>query len=202
MILAALGRHWPARKMEWIMAGISASWGFYVLTHPELFTNPETAVLMSGLASFVPAGWDPSLVWGLGALLVGLMRGIALYINGAHIRTPVVRAVAAFLTILVFFQVSRGLWATGVPNMGLVIYPWLVIADIISAYSAGQDAIQSEVQRQIERGTFRGTSIVSREPRPSSGSSELRRLDLGGECIGGRGLEGLADDQAEPQRAH
>jgi len=159
MIVQSLRKHWPARKMEWVMAGLSLCWGYYVLNHPDIFTNHQTAPLFAGMAAMVPDGWEPASFWGGLAFWVGMIRGIALYINGAHVRTPVVRVIAAFLTMFVFTQVCQGLWASGLPNPGLVVYPWLVVADMLSAYTAANDAIHAEVQRRIERGHSASRSI-------------------------------------------
>ena len=162
MVIASLGKHWPARKMEWVMAGLSVCWGLYVLAHPQMFTADGSAAMFSGMLAMTPGGLSAHGFWGFLACTVGAARMIALYINGAHVRTPVVRVIAAFLTIFVFSQVSIGLWQGGVANTGLVVYPWLVIADIISAYAAGQDAITAEVQRRIDRGTINDDSRLSR----------------------------------------
>ncbi len=162
MIIATLGQHWPARKLEWIMAGLSSSWGLYVLFHPEIFTDPRTSELYAGLADLTPGGLIPHLFWGWTAALVGVLRAGALYINGAHVKTPFARALAAFVTMFVFSQVVFGLWATGIANTGLVVYSWLVVADMISAYAAGKDAITAEVHKRIEQGTIHDDSRISR----------------------------------------
>jgi hypothetical protein len=152
MILRALGQHWPARKIEWIMAGLTATWGGYILLHPEIFTQPETAEILSGMIVMAQTyGIAPENFWGGGALLMGLIRAIALFINGAYVRTPLFRALAAFGTMFIFTQVSIALHRSGVPNFGLVVYPWLVFADLLSAYRAAQDAVYAEVQRRSQK---------------------------------------------------
>lgn len=157
MILQSLRHHWPARKIEWIMAGLTASWGFYILTHPEIFTDERTRHVWAGLSAVSsPATSDPASFWGWTALVIGLSRALALFINGAYVRTPIVRLGAAFVSMFIFTQISLGLWQSGVPNTDLVVYPWLVIADLISAYRASQDAVYAENHRLIQKGFSRG----------------------------------------------
>ncbi len=159
MIIQKLRQHWPARKMEWVSAAMSLHWGAYVYSTPEMFTNPATRQIMRGMAEMAPYGWTPAHFWGTLAMLVGASGLLALYVNGAHVRTPVVRVVSAFLRMFIFTQVTIALYASGIPNMGLVVYPWLVVADILSAYTAANDAIHAEVQRRTERGqSARNTS--------------------------------------------
>ena len=148
-MIDSLRLHWPARKLEWIMAGILTSWGFYVLTHPEIFTQPETRYIFQGLLKisdwFTPY---PSLAWGWVGLILGIGRGIALLVNGAWTRTPFVRLVTSFASMFVFTQIIIGLWDSGVPNPSLVIYPWFVIADLSSSYRAAVDFVYAQKQRE------------------------------------------------------
>lgn len=156
MIIRSLRQHWPARKMEWLMSGVLIAWGWYVLMHPGLFTSPATATLFSGLASIsAPVTEFPALLWGGGAFLVGLARGIALFVNGAWTRTPLIRVVASFISMFIFTQIVIGLWQSGVPNTGLVVYPWFVVADLLSAYRAAVDVVHAEKQREVPKETRR-----------------------------------------------
>lgn len=150
MIIRSLREHWPARKMEWLMAGFLLGWGVYVLLHPGLFTDGPTAVLFSGMASLsAPFTVYPALAWGGTAALTGLCRGMALFVNGAWTRTPLIRLIASFASMFVVTQIVVGLWKSGVPNTGLVVYPWLIVADLLSAYRAAVDVVHAEKQREI-----------------------------------------------------
>lgn len=155
-IIRSLRQHWPARKLEWLMAGFMLTWGWYVLLHPDLFTNPETASLLSGLADVsAPFTAYPALAWGGVCFLVGLTRGIALFVNGAYTRTPLIRLIASFASMFIVTQITISLWESGVPNTGLVVYPWFVIADLLSAYRAAVDVVHAEKQREVEKETRR-----------------------------------------------
>ena len=156
MIIRSLRQHWPARKLEWLMAGFLSGWGLYVLMHPRLFTDPATAELLSGLSAIsAPFTPYPALAWGGAAFLTGLCRIMALFVNGAYTRTPLIRLIAAFMSMFIVTQIVAGLWQSGVPNTGLVVYPWLIVADLLSAYRAAVDVVHAEKQREVEKETRR-----------------------------------------------
>ena len=152
MLIRALHEHWPARKIEWFMAGFTVNWGLYVLIYPEVFTQQETAAVLSEMVSMVRwTGLEAAVVWGGAALFAGLTRALALFINGAYVRTPLFRALAAFGTMFIFTQVFIALWRTGLPSLQIVIYAWLVFADLLSAYRAAQDGVYAEAQRRNQK---------------------------------------------------
>lgn len=152
MIIRSLRQHWPTRKIEWLMAGFLASWGLYVLMHPQLFTSEGSAQLFSGLAALsAPFTVYPALLWGGAAFLTGLCRALALFVNGAYTRTPLIRVLTSFVSMFILTQICIGFWQSGVPNTGLVVYPWLVVADLLSAYRAAVDVVHAEKQRQEMR---------------------------------------------------
>lgn len=148
MLIVSLKKHFPARFPEWINSGILVSWGLYVALHPQLFTDPATATLFAGMAEMTwGLPYHPAALWGLTALLIGLIRACALFINGAYSRTPMIRLLMSFMSAFVWTQVVIGLMRSGVPNTGLIVYGWLVVADVVSAYRAGMDLAFAEKQR-------------------------------------------------------
>lgn len=162
MIIRSLRDHWPARKLEWLMSGFLIAWGVYVLLHPGLFTSPETISLFSGLKAISdPFTPYPALAWGGACFLVGIARAVALFVNGAWTRTPLIRLVASLLSMFIVTQIIIGLWKSGVPNTGLVVYPWFVIADLLSAYRAAVDVVHAEKLREVQKETRRDTRIAS-----------------------------------------
>jgi len=159
MIIRSLRQHWPSRKIEWLMSGMLTTWGFYLLLHPEVFTNPETGVLFAGMVSLSNyIAPYPALVWGGLAFAAGSARAIALFINGAYTRTPMIRVITSFISMFILTQIVIGLWKSGVPNMGLVVYPWLVVADLLSAHRAAIDVIHAAEQRRELKETNRAAS--------------------------------------------
>lgn len=152
MIIRSLRQHWPARKLEWLMAGFMVTWGWYVLMHPAMFTDEPTAQLMAGMAAIsAPFTIYPALAWGGSAFATGVARTLALFVNGAYTRTPLIRVIASFVSMFISTQIVIGLWKTGVPNMGLVVYPWFLVADLLSTYRASVDAVHAEKLRQAQK---------------------------------------------------
>ncbi len=157
MIIESLREHFPARFIEWFMAGLMLCWGLYVLATPEMFTDPserELFAYMSSLSSWT--GEQAHTVWGLGATLAGGLRAIALFVNGAYVRTPVIRVATSFVSAFIWTQILVCVVQSGLPNPAVAVYSWLVIADIVSAYRASKDAVHAEAQRRRER---RGRAI-------------------------------------------
>lgn len=150
MIIRSLRQHFPARKTEWLNSGFLICWGVYVMLHPELFTDPNSAKLWSGMLAVAEyTGIYPALFWGGGAFIVGMLRSVALFINGSWTRTPLIRLIASFGSMLIISQIIIGFYHSGLSNTGLVVYPWLVVADLLSAYQAGCDVVHAEKQREL-----------------------------------------------------
>lgn len=163
MIIRSLRQHWPARKLEWIMSGFMVSWGLYVLLHPGVFTDPRTSAPLSGLVSITNQITEyPALIWGGAAFGIGLARSLALFVNGAYTRTPLIRLICSFASMFIITQIVVGLAKSGVPNTGLVVYPWFVVADLLSAYRAAVDVVHAEKQREAEKENRRARSNTTR----------------------------------------
>lgn len=141
------------------MAGLILSWGVYTLTHPAMFEKSATAQVFSGLLAMNPTSYPVHVFWGGMASTVGLCRLIALTVNGFYVRTPIVRLMGACITAFVFTQVSIALWDSGVANTGLAVYPWLVVADMVSAYASAKDAIEADAENRVRRKLSHGRAV-------------------------------------------
>lgn len=109
---------YPARIPEWV-----ASLGM-LLACMQLFI--ETA---NGYTLFTTLE-IPKIYVAIAIGVIGLLRMLALYINGRWRRTPAIRAVGAVLGALLFSLLSAGyLFALA-----------LAVSDIYAAYKAGSDA--------------------------------------------------------------
>lgn len=170
MLLKSLKTHFPARVTEWLMSGVLFTWGYYVVTHPQIFTNPETAAIFRGIGSIAEWFGQPPVTMGIMALLTGFARACALFVNGAVTKTPLVRLLTAFMSAYLWTSICVGLWLSGVESTGLVVYPWFVIADVISGYRAGYDLVIAENTAKITR--------AQRNDR-DSGTSRFRSLLVG-----------------------
>lgn len=158
MLIVSLKQHFPARWPEWFMAGMSVMWGSYMVLHPQLFTQDATRQVLSGLAAMA-GNFPPASLWGLSTVILGMIRGAALFINGAFSRTPMIRLLMSFLSAFIWTQVVIGLVKSGVPNTGLVVYAGLVVMDIVSAYRAATDTVFAEkVRHDLKQDRSRATS--------------------------------------------
>lgn len=130
--------HFPARRSEWVLAGIMVAWGWILLKPSELFAgNPAWAQM---------AAMMDEATWGWLAIGIGTFRLLALIINGTFARTwygrwsPHVRAAASFLSCFLWFQISFGLWASDAATTGLAVYPGLLVLDAMNIVAASKDA--------------------------------------------------------------
>lgn len=136
--------HFEARATEWFNGFILASWGAYLILHPDLFHGP-TGPVWVGLLGL--AGQE---VWGLGAFTAGMIRLVALFINGKWGITPVIRVATSFLSVFVWFWVAVGLMKAGFANTGIVVYGWLMVSDMHSAFRAASDAYEAEAMKRLK----------------------------------------------------
>lgn len=167
MLLIGLKDHFPARISEWFNGAILTCWGAFLLLHPNLFSQPELGSLWSRMDSMVWIDYNAESVWGICAFTVGLLRLCALFINGAWSRTPLLRLITAAISAFVWTQVTIGLLA--VPNTGLVVYPWLVVIDLVAAYRAGRDVALAELARKSNKqGIARWSQKQHRRRNPST----------------------------------
>lgn len=146
MLIISFKKHFPARWPEWYMSGLLFCWGTYVALHPELFTSPATREILAGLTEMA-GNFPPAAIWGLSAVMTGLIRAAALFINGAYTRTPLIRLIMSFASAFIWTQVFIGLLKSNIPNMGLTVYAGAVVVDIVSAYRAATDMVYAEVAR-------------------------------------------------------
>lgn len=163
MLIVSLKQHFPARLPEWWMSFMLVLWGSYVVLHPGVFTNPATAHITAGLAAMA-GEFDPAGLWGLSAVLVGMVRVFALFVNGAYTRTPLIRLAMSFFSAFIWTQVSIGFFKSGVENMGIVVYAGLVVMDLVSAYRASTDMVFAEKARRdlkVRRPRNAGRSVIA-----------------------------------------
>jgi len=130
--------HFPARRSEWVLAGIMVAWGCLLISPTAVFAQSKAWSQMAAMM--------PETVWGWCAIAVGAFRLLALIINGTFSGTwygrwsPHVRALASFLTCFLWFQISFGLWASDAATTGLAVYPGLLVLDAMNIVAASKDA--------------------------------------------------------------
>lgn len=151
MLIQSLKTHFTARTLEWLGAGMMTHFGYYLLTHPQLFTQDGTKDLFAGLVEIAAHYGQPPAAVGVVALLTGLTRALALFVNGSYSKTPLIRLVTAFASAYFWTNIIGGFLITDIANTGLVAYPWFLIADVVSSYRAGYDLVIAENVRKQSR---------------------------------------------------
>ena len=53
------------------------------------------------------------------------------------------RCVLLVLSVWLWAGLVRGIWATNLSTIGVVLYPWMALIDIYTGYRAGREARQS-----------------------------------------------------------
>lgn len=88
------------------------------------------ALVLYGVSEMVMAGWF---------LLLGTVRGLALYVNGYHHRTPLLRAATSLASCLTFGAMAYNVWAEYLagslaqPSATMAFYPAFVLAEFRAA---------------------------------------------------------------------
>lgn len=130
--------HFPARRSEWVLAGIMVAWGWILLKPTSVFASHPSWSQMAAMMD--------EATWGWLAIAIGSFRLLALIVNGTFARTwygrwsPHVRALASFLSCFLWFQISFGLWASDAATTGLAVYPGLLVLDAMNIVAASKDA--------------------------------------------------------------
>lgn len=130
--------HFPARRSEWVLAGIMVVWGWILISPSPTFAGNKAWSQMAAMMSETGWGWF--------AIGIGTFRLLALIINGTFSGTwygrwsPHVRAFASFLTCFLWFQISFGLWVSDAATTGLAVYPGLLVLDAMNIVAATKDA--------------------------------------------------------------
>lgn len=158
-IVRGIGKHFPTRRSEWILAVGLTMLGARILMPDPIFAIPQYAMM----ASFIDEE-----NWGAACVIVGLARLTALTVNGtlydiADLRqsvniaakflvgysrySPHVRTAMAVVTCFFWFTLALCLWSAGSMigwmTYGLILFP----LDLSNAASAAIDA--DKVHRDV-----------------------------------------------------
>ncbi len=135
MMLVRFNRKFTSRATEWLFALFLVGWFVVLLAFPSMFTAPNTAAQFATLnAAF---GQIP-IAFTCGTM--GVVRLIALWINGRSAGTPYIRMAMAFFSCFFWWNISLGLVLSGVPTTGWAIYPAILLFEMINVLRAASDA--------------------------------------------------------------
>lgn len=131
------GAVYPDRSIEWLFACMMMGWGSWLLSpYWTTFAAPQYA----GLRKIADEN-----TWGVWSIAIGLVRCAALYVNGAHRRTPLVRAVCAWLGMLWWATLSYLFLSTPIvnPAAGFAWYPIFLAFEGACVWRSASDAYHS-----------------------------------------------------------
>ncbi|TCR60924.1 hypothetical protein [Bosea sp. BK604] len=137
--------HFPARRSEWVLAGIMVVWGWILFGPDETFARSVSWAQMAALAG--------EGTWAVWAIATGVFRFAALIVNGTFHDTwygrwsPHVRMVASFLSCFLWLQITFGLLAAETTTTGLAVYPGLLVLDLMNVVAAASDAAKMDKAR-------------------------------------------------------
>lgn len=131
------GRHCINRLFEWTMAFVLIGFGLHLIVWPGSIAASKFSFMLdiAGTQTFM-----------LFYLIVGYVRGMALYLNGNWPKWgPYVRSTTAVCGAVVWFQMDYSLFMAqhtinADPSISLWLYTALGGAEIFSAYRAAADA--------------------------------------------------------------
>jgi hypothetical protein len=130
-IIKSMKEHFNARAVEWGMAGWAVTTGLM------LFIVPDT---------HRPGFPFTAEVLGILFIIMGLVRGSALFINGLWRRTPAIRlftsALSAFMVTWLMVGISQG-----PPSLGSINFFFLFLADCMSAKRATEDWLEASERK-------------------------------------------------------
>ena len=125
-VARGISDHFPARASEWGFAGLLIGLGYVFAGSPDLFDASRS---YSGLARLAD-----ETVWGSACIAIGVVRLLALVINGTFAESwygrwsPHVRGVCAFLSCGIWFPLWAGFIAIdGAPIVKLFTFTVLLI---------------------------------------------------------------------------
>jgi hypothetical protein len=128
---------YPDRALEWLFTALMLGWGVWLLAPWwDTFRNPQYAVL---------ALLAPEQVWGVWSVAIGAIRAAALYINGSHRRTPLVRCICAALGVIWWLTL---IWLFLLapqrdPPAGYAFYAIFVVGELVACWRCAADAWHS-----------------------------------------------------------
>lgn len=111
------------RLPEWYNSCVLILFGFQLLANPEIINSPS-------YSGFVLMRFN-NVVLGSLLILVGLVRGIALYINGRWNPTPIIRAIGAAIGAQLFMSITVS-FILSPPNTGWPTYLIFVISEFVA----------------------------------------------------------------------
>lgn len=147
MIKDGISEHFPMRVSEWVMLWPTMGMWLAFQVQPDVFQKyPSLQVL---------AQWAEEETWAAVCLICGILRLIALVINGTFKAqfpyTPHLRVVAAFMSIVFWSQLSLGCLISFLEGHGavtaVVTYTSLCVFELVNLHRSVADATEMHLRK-------------------------------------------------------
>lgn len=135
MMLVRFNHKFTARATEWLFAVFLVGWCVVLFAFPSMFVAPASAPQFVALNAMFG---QVAVAFACGTM--GIARLIALWINGRSSGTPFIRMIMAFFSCFFWWQISLGLFLSGVPTTGWALYPAILLFEMINVLRAASDA--------------------------------------------------------------
>lgn len=125
------------RSVEWLLASMMIAWGFGLLLPGDTLALPQYDML---------AVLAPEPVWAAWSISIGFVRYVALYVNGAWRKTPLIRAGCSglgmiwWIVLSVLFYLSRD---GGPIPAGFMWFPVFIAFEGYSVSRGARDSYHS-----------------------------------------------------------
>lgn len=146
-LAAGIKDHFRARFWEWLMCGMLAWAGVVILRPDDAFLHSQAYAVMKLMA--------PENTWGMIFVVVALVRGTALFLNGTFAAfrrfSPLVRAGASGLSGFAWAFIAMGLWQGDAIYIGAATYFGLMIGDFFLLSEILEEAGDAEREYRNDR---------------------------------------------------
>lgn len=143
MITLRHEKTFPLRVSEWLLSSVLFNWGVVILLHPGVMTRHDYFSALADIA--------PETTWGTVCLLLGIVRTIALAVNGAWRPTPHIRALTAFFSCFIWMMVTFALANDEATSLGLATYPLFLLLESYNVNRAMTDArLADDTARKVK----------------------------------------------------
>lgn len=133
-----------SREGEWLSAAILAAFATALLLPGPTFARP----IFVNLAAVAPEG-----TWGMALMLVAVVCGIGLWVNGNWRRSPTLRFAGAAAGAVIWFTLVRMFSDDGYPglNTACLVYAALGTFDVLAAGRSLLDQGRNDQRAAIHR---------------------------------------------------
>ena len=135
MMIIRFNHKFTPRQCEWLFAIMLVGWAVVLFAFPSIFKAPGSAAQFAMLDRMFG---QVAVAFSCG--IMGVVRLIALWINGKSPGTPYVRMFMAFFSCFFWWNISLGLLLSGVPTTGWAVYPAILVFEMVNVLRAASDA--------------------------------------------------------------